>query len=64
MKDELISLSKAAMILGLRYQRARDEMLKGNLGEATQGENGRYSLSRAAVEKRRDQMLEPHAKNV
>jgi len=64
MVEELISLSRAALILGLRYQRARDEMLKGNLGKVEQGSNGRYSLRKSEVEKRRDQMLDPGRNDV
>lgn len=52
-EKEHISLTTAAIILGVRYQRARDEMTKGNLGEPIRGDNGRYLLLRSEVERRK-----------
>lgn len=56
MPDDLIGITEAATILKLRYQRARDEATQGRLGEVKREENGRMFVSRAAVERRRDEL--------
>lgn len=44
-----ISLNRAAMLLKVRYQKARDLMNRGLLGEARVSETGRYSLRETDV---------------
>lgn len=45
-----IAPPQAARILGLSYQRVRDLMFKGRLGETRQEPNGRWWLTQEGVE--------------
>lgn len=49
-----ISLTRAGIILGVRYLKVRDLMTQGHLGEIRETSTGRYYLNREEVERYRD----------
>lgn len=51
----LVPLNEAALLLGERYQKARDLMNRGDLGPVWITSTGRYHLSRKEVLKRAPQ---------
>jgi hypothetical protein len=53
--DDRLTITQAAAILKVRYQRARDWALQGRFGEIEFGENGRYTVPRTGVERVRDE---------
>lgn len=48
-----ITISEAAIILRVRYQKARDLVLSGQLGEVDRDERGRYRVDWSRVEQHR-----------